>query len=92
MKRGDTSVKKIRIAIARILVMGMFITNILVYLPSLSFVAGNSNEKADKQNVAMVHHEKTEILVKYKNNSNQDKVKNNLKKKVKLKKLKVKKK
>ena len=84
--------KKIQIAISRILVMALLITNVLVYLPSLSFAAGNSNEKADKKTVTTVHHEKTEILVKYKNSVNQDKVKTNLKNKTKLKKLNLKKK
>ncbi len=81
--------KKCRSIVAKILVISFIITNTLIYFPGITFAA--ENKKVNKPTV-VEHHEKTEILVKYKNSGKEDKVKSTLTKKVKVKKFKTKKK
>lgn len=81
--------KKFRNILAKILVVSFIITNTLVYFPGITFAA--EKEKVSKPAV-VEHHEKTEILVKYKNSGKEDKVKKSLTTNVKVKKFKSKKK
>ena len=76
--------KKFRILISRILVLSLLVTNLLVYLPSISFAA---NKKDNTPPTISANHDKTEILIKYKSSGKEDTVKINLKKKLKLGKL-----
>ena len=81
--------RKIRSFIAKILIAAFLVTNLLTYFPTPSYAAAAK----DKGSTAAVsaHHEKTEILVKYKDSGKEDKVKGNLKKRIKLSKISTKK-
>ena len=70
------------------------ITNLLSYFPSISFAASKKpNDKGNsKQQIVKVNNEKTEILIKYKDSTKESNTKDNIKKKVKLKKFNTKKK
>lgn len=86
--------KKFRNLVAKTVLIAFIITNILSYFPSISFAAGkNTTDKSEnKHKIVNINHEKTEILIKYKDSTKETTIKENVKKKVKLKKINTKKK
>lgn len=93
-KGAKQLMKRFRNLVAKTVLIAFIITNILSYFPAISFAAGKKTDDKSKnpQQTVKVNHEKTEILIKYKDSTKESSTKDNVKKKVKLKKFNTKKK